>query len=149
MNQSFYTFYPSANALRFDFASVGRKIVSKTIIYNKTGIENFYSLALFDVRNDGSLDDMSVTNNGDMEKILLTVFKTFSVFFAHYPDQVVIFSGSTQSRTRLYKIAISHELSSITDIYNVYGFKENSFELFQKNQPYTGFLVSLKSVNIA
>lgn len=149
MNQPFYTFHTFNQALRFDFSSIGKSIIYKAVIYTKTDIPDFYTLALIDVYSDGSSDDTSVSDNGDMKKILVTVFKTFSDFFNHYPHAIVGFEGSTPSRTRLYRIAISHELSNIVRLYNVWGILYNNFQPFQKDQPYTGFLISLKSINIA
>lgn len=149
MNHPFYKFNVSNHALRFDFSSIGKNVVLKSIIYTRTETPDLFSVALVDIYGDGSADDTSVINNGDMEKILVTVFQTFSVFFKNYPESVVAFAGSTPARTRLYRIAISHELSSITKVYNVWGIINDTYQLFQKDQPYIGFLVSLKRINIA
>jgi hypothetical protein len=81
MNQPFYNFTILNQALRFDFLSTGKNIISKSVIYTQTDVPGFYSLALLDVYPDGTSDDTSVTDNGDMEKILVTVFQTFAVFF--------------------------------------------------------------------
>ncbi|TKK66634.1 hypothetical protein FC093_16490 [Ilyomonas limi] len=149
MNQPFYTFYSSNQALLFDFSSIGKNIISKAVIYTRTDIPDLYTLALVDVYNDGTFDDIVVSDNGDMVKILVTVFKTLSVFFTHYPNAAVAFSGSTPARTRLYRIAISHELDNITKVYDIWGINNNSFQPFRRNTPYTGFLISLKNINIA
>lgn len=149
MHYTSYQFYVSNHALRFDFLSIGKTVISKSIIYTRTETPNLYSLALVDIYSDGSADDTSVSDNGDMEKILVTVFHTFSIFFNNYPDSIIGFEGSTPSRTRLYRIAISHELSSITEVYNVWGIINDTYQAFQKDQPYSGFLVSLKNINIA
>lgn len=149
MNQPCYSYNILNNFLRFDFLSIGKNVASKSIIYTQTDIPGLYSLSLVDVYSDGSADDTSVSNNGDMEKILVTVFQTFSVFFKNYPDSVVVFMGSTPSRTRLYRIAISHELSGIKKIYNVWGIVNDTPQPFEKDRPYTGFLFSLKGINIA
>ncbi|MEJ7740543.1 MAG: hypothetical protein WKF97_24260 [Chitinophagaceae bacterium] len=148
MNQPFYNFSILNQALRFDFLSVGKKVVPKSILYTKTEISNLYSLALVDVYNDGSSDDICVSNNGDMEKILVTVFQTFSIFFTNYPDSIIAFQGSTPSRTRLYRIAISHELANINKVYNVWGIAGEIYRPFEKDHNYTGFLFSLKTINI-
>lgn len=149
MNQSFYNFSVLNQAIRFDFISTGRNIVSKSVIYTKTDVQGFYSIALLDVYPDGSTDDTSVTDNGDMEKILLTVFQTFDIFFKNHPDSIVAFEGSTPSRTRLYRIALSHELSNINRLYTVWGVTNLGYELFKKDQPYIGFLLSENGTNIA
>lgn len=149
MNQPNYSFSILNQALRFDFLSTGRSVISKSIIYTKTQTPELYSLALVDNYSDGSSDDRSVSNNGDMEKILVTVFHTFSIFFQHYPNSIIAFNGSTPSRTRLYRIALSHELSNINKLYNVWGIVDETYQPFERDKAYLGFLLSLKGVNIA
>lgn len=136
-------------ALRFDFLSVGKNTVAKSIAFRKTGAPDFYSLSLVDVYPNGTFDDLSVSDNGDMEKILVTVFHTLGIFFKSHPKAIVSFKGSTPSRTRLYRIAISHELSELKELYNVWGITKTGYEAFEKDQPYIGFLLSMKGINIA
>lgn len=149
MTHAPYSFNMLNQGLRFDFSSMGKRIISKSIIYRETDIPGMYALALVDNHDDGSSDDTAVSDNGDMEKILITVFETFSVFFQRHPDTFVAFWGSTPSRTRLYRMAISHELPGITKTYNVWGVTEQAYEPFERNRPYIGFLFSLKKTNIA
>ena len=148
MTQATYSFNVLNHGLRFDFSSIGKRIISKSIIYREIDIPGMYSLALVDNHEDGSSDDTVVSDNGDMEKILVTVFQTFSIFFRRHPDALVAFWGSTASRTRLYRIAISHEWAKIAEIYNVWGITEQAYESFERNRLYIGFLFSLKETNI-
>lgn len=83
-----------------------------------------------------------------MEKILATVYQTVLIFFQHHPAASIVFAGSTIARTRLYRIAISHELEQLCITYNVWGIMGDSFERFERNRPYTGFILSPKSVII-
>lgn len=91
---------------------------------------------------------MTVSDNGDMKTILATVFQCIDVFLVRYPEAIVAFSGSSTARTRLYQIAIAHELQEATARFNIWGVTQESVESFQRNKPYEGFLLSLKSVNI-
>ncbi len=83
-----------------------------------------------------------------MEKILVTVFQTLFVFFESHPESVVALAANTPSRTRVFRIAISHELSSIAKVYNVWGIINDTYQAFQKDQPNSGFYVSLNNINI-
>lgn len=83
------------------------------------------------------------------KKILVTVFQTIVIFLNYYPESVIAFTGSTAVRTRLYRIAISHELKELTKLYNIWGLFNNSIEPFQRNQPYEAFLISQKNLIIA
>ena len=148
MTHPFYQFTTSTEALRFEFVSVGKQIIPKVVIFNATDLANIYSLTLANLLPDGSLDDMTVSDNGDMEKILSTVFQCLSVFLKQRPESVAAFAGSTDVRTRLYRIAIAHELQQAQERFSIWGLTNEVVELFRPNKAYQGFLISLKSVNI-
>ena len=114
-------------------------------MYQETNFENFYNLTLADLQIDGTIDINTVSNNGDMVTILATVFQSLLVFFDEYPRSRVVFSGSSQSRTRLYQIALSKELHFFEDAFLIYGFKDDKIELFRRNQSYEGFVITLKT----
>jgi hypothetical protein len=148
MTHPFYDFTVLNEALRFEFDSVGKRIIPKVILFATTDLPNIYSLTLANLLPDGSLDDTTVSDNGDMEKILATVFQCITVFLNDYPDSIVGFSGSSVSRTRLYQIAIARELEEANTRFNVWGFTQDIIEPFQRNKAYEGFLISFKNVNI-
>ena len=61
----------------FDFISTGKNgNILKRIAFTKTESDNVYNLVFGDVDNDGEINDYSVSNNGDRNKILATVVKT-------------------------------------------------------------------------
>ncbi|MCF2502647.1 hypothetical protein L0663_04610 [Dyadobacter sp. CY107] len=148
MDKPFYQFTVLNEARRFDFVSVGKEEISKTITFSKTEEPDIYTLMLANVRPNGSLDIRTVSNNGDMKKILVTVYKAIEIFLTDEPDAIVIFSGSSDARTRLYQISISKELSMLNDRFKVYGVTKDGFELFRANQRYCAFVISLKNTNI-
>lgn len=149
MNQPFYQFTStSEEILRFEFISVGKQIIPKVVIFSATDLAGIFSLTLANLLPDGSLDDMTVSDNGDREMILATVFQCLQLFLNRYPEAIVAFSGSSASRTRLYQIAIAHELQDATSRFNIWGLTQDAVEPFRPNKAYEGFLISLKSVNI-
>ena len=50
---------------------------------------------------------MTISNNGDAEKILATVVAAVYAFYDQYPTVWILLTGSTASRTRLYQMAIN------------------------------------------
>ena len=148
MTHPFYDFTILNEALRFEFDSVGKRIIPKVILFSVTDLSSIYSLTLANLLPDGSLDDTTVSDNGDMEKVLATVLQCVIVFLNDHPNAIVAFSGSSISRTRLYQIAIARELQQAIDRFNVWGLTQDTVEPFERNKSYEGFLVSLKSVNI-
>lgn len=148
MTHPFYDFTIHNEALRFEFDSVGKQVIPKVIVLLSTDLPNIYSLTLANLLPDGSLDDTTVSDNGDMKKILATVLQCVTVFLNDHPTSLVAFSGSSVSRTRLYQIAIARELQQAIERFNIWGLTQDAVEPFERNKSYEGFLISLKSVNI-
>ena len=146
MNQPAYAFESSEDSLLFRFDSVSEdRRVAKLIVYAPIPqLKSVYNLALLDLRNDGTTDDLSVSNNQDMPHILATVAQTMLQFFGRYPGSTIAFSGSTSARTRLYRIAISQNLSLVEPILTIEGFQDGVTELFQPNRPYEAFFIRLR-----
>lgn len=149
MDSPFYNFEVLEDAYRFTFNSVGKNgIIPKIIIYSKTDLPDYYNLALGDIKPDGSLDVLSKSNNGDMEKILSTVIQTLLVFLAYHPKANVFFAGSTPIRTRLYQIVLNKEIDKVDNTLKVLGLYNDDLEPFEPNKNYEGFVVSKKKTNI-
>ncbi|MFH1003912.1 MAG: hypothetical protein V1781_00190 [Bacteroidota bacterium] len=53
-------------------------------------------------------------------------------------------TGSTKSRTRLYRIGISKYLNEIEKDYNIYGLRNEEWEHFIKDIEYEAFLAKRK-----
>lgn len=148
MNQPFYEFTTSIEAQRFEFTSIGKQTVHKVVVVNITELPGIYSLTLANLMPDGSLDDMTVNDNGDMERILATVFQCVQTFLDYHPKALLAFSGSNTARTRLYRIAITRELQEARQRFNIWGLTQMAVESFEPDKSYEGFLISLKNVNI-
>ncbi|GAB2634456.1 hypothetical protein GCM10027035_29430 [Emticicia sediminis] len=144
MEEPFYDFKRIDQSLSFSFESRGKRNIEKRVIFQKLSIDNYYQLALVDVKQDGKFDDKIISNNGDRNKVLATVFQILNYFLTIYPNVIVLFAGSTDSRTRLYQIALSSEYEKASILFNISGFYNNSFETFVKNKTYEAFAISKK-----
>lgn len=132
----------------FEFYSEGPKgRIRKVVIYRKPigGHGSIFNLAFGDWDEEHqSLNDRVASNNNDRQKILATVASTVLEFFRHYSDAVVYAEGSTPSRTRLYQMGISANLSEITQWLEVYGFRLGNWERFRLGRNYEAFAVKIK-----
>lgn len=144
MNEPFYKFSFSEDNLSFSFKSEGKKEIQKLVVFQKLNYGNYYQLALVDVLDDGTYTDNIVSNNGDRNQVLATVFRIISYFLRLFPDAIILFTGSTPSRTRLYQIAISSELESVSKLFQIKGFDGKEFEDFLPNKNYEAFYISKK-----
>ena len=127
MEQPFYDFNQIDESLSFSFESTGKRIIEKRVIFQKLDLENYYQLALVDLKEDGTFDDKIVSNNGDRDTVLATIFQILNYFLTIFPDVVVLFAGSTNSRTRLYQIALNSELEKASKNFKISGFNNNMF----------------------
>ncbi len=130
----------------FRFVSKGPKgDIPKLIIFQETSLENVYNLAFGDWNEEtNDIDDKVISNNNDSEKILATVASTVLSFTYKNPKYMVLVKGSTESRTRLYRIGISNNFEEISQDFNVLGYRQELWQPFIKNTDYEAFLVKRK-----
>jgi hypothetical protein len=133
--------------MTYDFISEGSKgSILKRVQFQSIGVENFYNLAFGDVNAEtNEIDDTVVSNNNDSEKVLATVANTVTIFTKQYPNAIIIATGSTPSRTRLYKIGISKNIEEIKETFEVFGLDENGkWAEFERDIPYSAFYLTRK-----
>lgn len=94
----------------------------------------------------GDFDDQAVTDNGDSLKVMATVAATLYPFMDRFPDAKVFAKGSTESRTRLYRMANTNNLDLISADFEVYGLKNYVWEEFTIGIDYEAFLVNKKNL---
>ena len=144
--------YPLASSdkmMTFEFISEGSKgLIHKLVRYQPTNLKDVYNLAFGDKDHaTGNIDDTVISNNADSEKVLATVVATIYAFTDKYPDVWIYATGSTKSRTRLYRMGISKFLSEVDEDFEVLGELNDNWDIFRKNVEYEGFLVRRKRYN--
>lgn len=137
-----YTYKTNESFLDYEFISEGpRGFIKKVVRFTNIG-NKVYNLAFGDLDNEtGEISDTVVTNNNDSRKVLATVAATVHDFTLQYPEVVIIAKGRTHSRTRLYRMGITNNWQYISSDFEVFGLKEDSWELFEPGKDYTAFLV--------
>lgn len=130
----------------FEFVSIGQKgKISKIVQYSPTNYKDLYNLGFGDKNVEtGEIDDTVISNNGDSERVLATVVATLYAFIDKHKDALVYATGSTKSRTRLYRMGITKYLDEIKEDFEIYGEFENMWEEFRKDVEYEAFIVKLK-----
>lgn len=131
----------------FEFVSVGRKgAIPKIVQYSETNLNGFYNLGFGDKSlQTGEVDDAVISDNGDRQKVLATVAATVYAFTDRYPQAWIYATGSTKSRTRLYRIGLTSSWSEIIKDFELYGLKEGEWHEFVKGDEYEAFLVRRRS----
>ena len=148
MKGNFYDFESSPDALRFEFDSIStQKQISKVVEYTQLPQNpNVYNLSFGDKKEDGTIDDLIVSNNKDMELVLATVIQTMFKFFEARPNKTLIFLGSTESRTRLYQMVIVKHLEEAEKIFQLRGITNGEIQNFVTGINYDAFLINLKKI---
>jgi len=133
--------------MTFEFISEGPKgLIHKLVRYQLTNLKGIYNLAFGDKDlTTGEIDDTVISNNEDSEKVLATVVATVYAFTEKYPDTWIYATGSTKSRTRLYRMGITRFLSEVYEDFEVLGERNGDWEAFQRDVEYESFLVRRKS----
>ena len=139
----------SSDALEYKFVSIGPKgEIQKIVQFKETAIHHVYNLAFGNLNNDGTIDDLSVNDNKDRNKILATVASIVYEFTKQFPEKKVFFAGSTYERTRLYRMAITLNYAELDIDFEIYGVLRDADTFvdvpFQKGIDYFGFLVKRK-----
>jgi hypothetical protein len=130
----------------FDFISIGKRgAIPKRIAFTPTGLVNVYNLAFGDVDENGDLDDYRISDNGDRNKILATVFNVVDLYTKNYPERWITFRGSTKERTRLYRIAVGLNLEELLQIFEIYAYLEETLKPFCKNMDVNTFVIKRKN----
>lgn len=148
MNLSRYEFRAGRSFKIFEFVSVGPKgNISKLIKYSHTNFKDVYNLAFGDKNTKtGEIDDKVVSNNGDREKILATVAASVYAFTEKHKKAWIYATGSSDSRTRLYRIGINKYLMEARKDFEIYGLKDQEWESYEAGTSYDAFLIKRKLI---
>lgn len=101
MTQISYT-YSRQRFDRYIFISIGRKRIIKAVDFSLTSVKGLYNIGFGDLLPNGSMDDKVNSNNGDIFKVLSTIAQIIRDFTAEFPNAKIVFTGSTNERTKLY-----------------------------------------------
>jgi hypothetical protein len=134
---------------KFDFISEGcNGKIPKRVQILPMPIPNVYNLSFGDIKENGELDDLTISNNGDRNKILATIVKVVVEYSYKFPNRYIFFQGSTEQRTRLYRIAVSLNLEELSEIFEIYADITGNLDLvrFQKGLDIKAFVIKRKII---
>lgn len=141
MNKPTYTIQ-KADDYSYAFFSIGKNGVILKVVAFEHIEEKRYNLGFGDYDfSTQTVNDKIVSDNGDSEKVLATVLGILNEFLLKYPDYEVFIVGSSESRTRLYQIAINVYYEEFMAHYQIFGERNGVIESFEKNKKYESFLI--------
>lgn len=129
----------------FEFLSIGPKgIIPKRVAFIPTEYESVYNLTFGDVNVYGEINDYSISDNGDRNKVLATLVHVMEIYLRRFPERWVYFTGSTGERTRLYRMVVSINFDELKDKFDIFAIIEGEVLPFRKNMHLDGILVRIK-----
>jgi hypothetical protein len=148
MHLDSYEFFFDKGYEECTFFSIGVKgVIKKRIEFQKMG-KDLYGLSFGDPDPvHGQLNDKVITNNGDMQKVLVTVAKALMKFLEFNPQAVIMTTGSTPARTMLYQMNIKRYYPSINHLVEIKGFKNGRWKLLVAEKNYDAFSICLRERN--
>jgi hypothetical protein len=84
----------------------------------------------------------SVGPKGSIKKVV--EYYRFHEFMKAHPDAILIATGSTLSRARLYQIAIVRKWNEINPIFEIKGYAEGAWKPFTSGGHFRAFLIKKK-----
>ncbi|HYV93279.1 MAG TPA: hypothetical protein VE978_16005 [Chitinophagales bacterium] len=144
--EKYFSFDISEDSSLFEFVSVGPKGEIKIVVqFTPTKTKHVFNLGFGNLQNDGTIDDHIVNDNKDRDKILATVAEIVFYFLSQYPNLTIGFTGSTENRTRLYRMAITLNYSELEQSFIIMGLTDSgAIEIFHQKKSYKAFFVKLK-----
>ena len=155
MNYPKYDFTENTQTTIFEFYSIGKYgVIEKIIKFTLTENEEVYNLGFGNKINikgkDFSIDDSVISDNGDRDKVLATIAEAVYIFTEIHPDTYVYFTGNSESRNRLYRMAISNNFEELSMDFTIFGIVRNQVWSkteavpFNKAENFIGFLIKKK-----
>lgn len=147
MNLPKYDVLPDETKHIYEFVSEGKKgCIYKMVKFQKTNLINVYNLGFGDENPiTGEIDDKIVSDNGDMEKVLATVISIIYAFTEEFPNKWVYITGSSPTRTRLYRIIIMKYLSIVESDFTLRCWQNGEWKDFYPNINCQGFVLKRKN----
>lgn len=107
--------------------------------------DNLYNLSMGDTDKDpwqrtSNLDFKIMSNNGDVFKVFNTVAICIELFLEKYPEAVILFTGSTDKRTKIYLKLISRNWVLLHQMFDIKGINQDNFEDFEPGKNYIGIV---------
>jgi hypothetical protein len=120
----------------FNFLSEGPNGKTEKIVqFSLVNQNSLYNLAFGDRDySTGEIDDKIIADNGDSEKVLATVVAALYAFCDKEPEAWIYATGSTASRTRLYRMGINKYYDIVECDFEIFGQTEGEWERFVKGK---------------
>jgi hypothetical protein len=142
-----YEYEANDDFLRYEFTSIGPKgkIIKCVSFTHVSG--HWFNLGFGDrdMTTDGIID-AAISDNSDSHMVLATVAAIVHDFTLINKHAAIYAEGLTASRNRLYRMGISNHWDAISAEFEIYGWRNEKWEHFEKEKNYEAFLALRKNL---
>lgn len=147
MQENIYEFHQAdeEDPRLFSFYSEGPGVIKKIVSFqhslNFSGLR-VDNLLLADENDDGTIDSIVDSNNGDVLKVLNTVTAIIEYYMSITQNRAIYIKGSDERRINIYQWRITKALKKDKNLL-ILGQKHKNgpFEELEKHKKYIGFLI--------
>ena len=146
MVEEHYNLLPLRNQTRYLFESKGPQgAVLKLIVFSNIE-KNLWNLGFGDLRK-GQLDDTTITNNHDVQRVLNTVAQAVYLFTEAYPESIVRIRPIDKRRAHLYNLVFQRRYAEIAEHFEVMGWLGNALSAYSPDHFYDALDIHRKPSN--
>jgi hypothetical protein len=145
MKNEHYPFVKNVESSYFEFESIGPKGVIRKVIAIEFMDENAWNIAFGD-KTDADWTDKSISNNGDMVKVIATVIAAVLEFSATYPTRNLVIQPLDERRKSLYNLVFQKNMEDIEQIFEIWGSFNGDFLEYSPQIHCDIFFLSRKSL---
>jgi hypothetical protein len=144
-------FYPieiSDDKLRYRFVSNGLSGDIVKLVSYENYESDLWNLAFGDANEDETdFDDKTISDNGDMRKVIRTIFETGLIFTNAYPKRNILIIPVDKQRQMLYNRVFKDKYEEIEEDFIIEGinFKISNPEKYTSSKIYRGFILTRKN----
>ena len=140
-----YSYIAIGNKTLYYFESEGKHgTIPKAIIFTLSE-NNLWNLAFGDW-HEGDIDDVIISNNYDIVKIIATIAKVVYDFSHEYPLRHILIQPVDEKRKKLYNHVFRRNYSDINLVFHITGLIEDNEEDYLPEKFYDKFKLKRKFV---
>lgn len=136
-----YDYQTNSSFLDYEFISSGNKGSIKKVARFNLIQDKLYNFGFGDLNEvTGEISDTTISNNGDGDKVLITVASIIYDFTESHIGVAVFIQGTTSSRTRRYQMGINQHWIQLKPIFLIWGLINLKWERFEIGKNYDAFI---------
>ena len=139
-----YPYFEVIPKTYYAFESIGEQGTIPKIVQFTPISHNLWNLGFADLKKDGTIDGLSLTNNQDALKVLRTVAKIAIDFLVQYFDSILEIHPADAKRRRVYNLIFQKYFKELELSFEIFGIFAEQEETYTPSKFYDKFQITFK-----